>query len=216
MGLVLCGSQSGAAFFRGVVPDTLLHDTYVPDALRRLQRHQRSERRSESRLGRPDGHDHRAFVVIEDCVSQRAWNDAAAPDLLVNNRYHRLAALPSENGLPHGLLRSQFEYVFVLGTPGVAESRWIYHAFARCIVPTFAAFCALLDAASRVDHQALVIQRGTMSTRVEDFFSVYRAQERPPFRACAPRLWELDEPSPAAGASPAVDAAPGTASARRA
>jgi hypothetical protein len=93
-------------------------------------------------------------------------------------------------GIPPNL-RTNIDYVFILRENFVSNRRRIYENYCG-MLPTFEAFCAVLDQTTE-NYECLVVNNTTRSNRIDDQLFYYKADEPPAFTIGAPMYWQAND-----------------------
>jgi hypothetical protein len=193
IGTVISGTEGANAFYSTIVPSLFIHDEVTTSIVSNVIRRQdqlMKQLRKDTDAGRPNTHDKRAFIVMDDCMYDTKWiNDKWIRSLFMNGRHYGLLyilALQYVMGIPP-VLRGQVDYVFILRENQVSARRRIYEQFAG-IFPTFELFCQIMDQCTE-NYECLVIHNGAKTNRIEDCVFWYKAEPHADFKIGSRELW---------------------------
>jgi len=193
IGTVISGTEGANAFYSTIVPSLFIHDEVTTSIVSNVIRRQdqlMKQLRKDTDAGRPNSHDKRAFIVMDDCMYDTKWiNDKWIRSLFMNGRHYGLLyilALQYVMGIPP-VLRGQVDYVFILRENQVSARRRIYEQFAG-IFPTFELFCQIMDQCTE-NYECLVIHNGAKTNRIEDCVFWYKAEPHADFKIGSRELW---------------------------
>jgi hypothetical protein len=195
-GIVVSPTEQANHFFSEMIPSLLIHHEYTPAVVANLVNRQTAiirKRDAEARLGGGDI-DPRAFAILDDCNYDSSWiKDKNIRYLFMNGRHIKvlfLITMQYSLGLPPNL-RSNVDYTFLFREPNINNRKRLYENYAG-MVPTFEAFCQILDQCTQ-DHDFLVIDNTCCTSNLTDQLFWCRANTPEPFRMCTPKLWELSD-----------------------
>ena len=194
-GIVISPTEQANQFFGKMVPSLMIHDAYSPEVIEHLVNRQKAivrQRETESVLGRGGEIDARAFAVLDDCNYDSSWiKDANIRYLFMNGRHIKvffIITMQYSLGLPPNL-RTNVDYTFIFREPNINNRKRLYENYAG-VIPTFDAFCQILDQCTQ-NHDFLVIDNTCSTNELTDHIFWCKSKCPPPFRLCAPWLWEL-------------------------
>lgn len=85
-------------------------------------------------------------------------------------------------------MRNQIDYVFLCREPIVSNRKRLYESYAG-IIPSFAEFNAIMDTITE-DYRCVVIKKRSLSNKVEECVSWYRAEQHSKFVMGSKAYWQ--------------------------
>jgi hypothetical protein len=197
LGTVISPTEQANQFFGDFCPSVCIHDEYTPELMANVIKRQemvmRRINKEKRRFGR-SAIDGRAFVVLDDCLANKAWvSDKSVRSMFLNGRHLKLfccITLQFVLGIPPEL-RSNVDYTFLLRDTNVGNQKRIYDSFAGCF-SNFAMFRSVFDSVTQ-DYGALVLDHTSRSSKLEDQVFWYKAEKPDPFRIGSRQLWQMSE-----------------------
>lgn len=195
IGTVISPTEGANRFFENFIPGMLIHEEYEPAILQRFVERQRritdqyvSEKK---KYGRSDL-DPRAFMILDDCLYDKAWvNDKNIRYLFMNGRHVKtflLITMQFPLGVPPHL-RANVDYVFILRENQIKQKERIYQQYAG-MFHTFEIFSQVMDSCTE-NYECLVIDNKVQSNKLEDQVYWYKASEHGNFQICSQELWDI-------------------------
>lgn len=196
VGVVISPTESANRHFGKFVPGMLIHEEWDPEIVTRFVDRQKAVmnqlNEEQARYGRTDI-DPRAFIVLDDCLYDKGWqNDKNIRQLFMNGRHLKsmvCITMQYPLGVPP-VLRTNVDYVFIFRENQVKNRERIYEQYAG-MFGSFDAFSQVMNACTS-DYKCLVIDNKTQSNELSDQVFWYKAEARPSFRMCCPELWAME------------------------
>lgn len=191
-GTVISPTENANRFYSDIVPPIFIHDEYQPKITQEFIKRQKQLKKRIS-LGEKDI-DHRAFLIMDDCLYDNDWKkDKIIREIFMNGRHWGvffLLLMQYAIGIPPNL-RSNIDWVFLLRENNYQNRKKLYENYAG-MFHTFDMFCQTMDACTE-NFECLVIHNGAKSNKLEDQVYWYKAENHDEFRVCCPEAWEFSE-----------------------
>jgi hypothetical protein len=199
VGTVISGTEVANEFFQHMVPSKFIHDKYKPDivmnVIKRQMNIKQKRNQDKNNRGGNSSIDPRAFLILDDCLYDKAWiNEESTRYVFMNGRHVDLTTMITMQ-YPLGItpnLRTNVDFVFILRENILGNRRRIYENYAG-MFPTFEMFCQFMDQCTE-NYECLVICNNVSSNRLEDQVFWYKAADHPPFKLCDQSLWLDNRP----------------------
>jgi hypothetical protein len=150
VGMVISGTEGSNEFYGKMIPGVFIHEEYTAELLEKFVKRQKmitKRMRKEERIYGSSKIDPRAFIVMDDCLYDKAWTiDKNIRACFLNGRHfnaffiftsqYALAAPP--------MLRNNIDFVFVLREPRINARRKLHENYAG-FVPTFDIFNQIMS-----------------------------------------------------------------------
>jgi hypothetical protein len=170
-GTVMSGIETMDHFYSRFIPSECVHDTYDPQMIETIVKHQRTNQAP----------DPRTIVVMDDCVYDHSWiRHRATQFMFMHSRSIHTTVIMSMQyamGFPPNL-RSSIDYVFLFQERIMANRRRLYEQFGATITD-FDTFLQILDTCG--EYECIVIDNTTTSNALEDILFWYKAAPHPDF-----------------------------------
>lgn len=187
-GVVISGTEASNGFFGAIFPPVFIYDGYSPKIIENLVRRQKA---AVARSKKDRSIDPRCLLVMDDCLYDKTWvNDENMRQIFMNGRHLGIGLIITSQyplGIPPNF-RSNIDYVFILRENIVANRRRIYDNYCG-VLPTFDAFCSVLDQTTE-NHECLVVDNCSTSNKMEEILFYYKAEEPAYFTIGSKELWE--------------------------
>jgi hypothetical protein len=199
VGTVISGTEVANEFFQHMVPSKFIHDKYKPEivmnVIKRQMNIKQKRNQDKNNRGGNSSIDPRAFLILDDCLYDKAWiNEESTRYVFMNGRHVDLTTMITMQ-YPLGItpnLRTNVDFVFILRENILGNRRRIYENYAG-MFPTFEMFCQFMDQCTE-NYECLVICNNVSSNRLEDQVFWYKASDLPPFKLCDQSLWLDNRP----------------------
>lgn len=199
VGTVISGTEVANEFFQHMVPSKFIHDKYRPEivmnVIKRQMNIKQKRNADKNARGGSSSIDPRAFLILDDCLYDKAWiNEESTRYVFMNGRHVDLTTMITMQ-YPLGItpnLRTNVDFVFILRENILGNRRRIYENYAG-MFPTFEMFCQFMDQCTE-NYECLVICNNVSSNRLEDQVFWYKASDHPPFKLCDQSLWLDNRP----------------------
>jgi hypothetical protein len=199
VGTVISQTEFANRFYSDFVPSRFIHDDYNPQIIENFLKRQFkvcNHVKNEETNGGRAMIDPRAFLILDDCLSDRASivNDKNIKYLFYAGR-HVKTFFSLCMQYPLGLtpdLRGNIDFVFIFRESNVQNRKRIYDNYAG-MFPSFDMFCQVMDQCTQ-NFECLVIDNTTTSNRLQDQVFWFKADATPPFRMCANEYWLDNKP----------------------
>lgn len=174
VGLIISPTDRMSVFYGTFYPDSYVHYSYKSEIIERVMaRQQAIQDKEKEKLALGKRIDPRCFVVMDDCLGQKGkWaNDPAIKELMMNGRHYRIMYILTMQ-FPLGIspeLRSNFDYVFLLGEDQISNIKRIYDHYAG-MFPTFDSFRQVFEQLTRDFGSMVVVNRGVRENLFQKIF----------------------------------------------
>lgn len=197
IGTVISPTESANRFFENFVPGMLIHEEFEPSILQRFVDRQKKITdqyvNEKKKFGRSDL-DPRAFMILDDCLYDKTWqNDKNIRYLFMNGRHVKtflLITMQYPLGVPPHL-RANVDYVFILRENQVKQKERIFQQYAG-MFHNYDVFSQVMDSCTE-NYECLVIDNKIQSNKLEDQVYWYKASEHNNFTICSPELWNIQQ-----------------------
>lgn len=194
-GVVISPTEQANQFFQKFIPNFLIYDDYTPEIIKKFLDRQikiTKQRNDEIKKYGTSNIDPRAFLVLDDCMYEKAWqSDKNIRCIFMNGRhYHIFFIITMQYCLGIApILRANMDYVFIFNNNTIKEREKLYNHYAG-FFNDFHTFCKVMDSCT-TDYSCLVVNNKTQTNKLEDQVKWYRAKEVSDFRMCSAELWNL-------------------------
>jgi hypothetical protein len=189
-GTVISPTENANKFYGNIVPPIFIHDDYDPMITFEFMKRQKHLKRRI--MSGEESIDNRAFLLMDDCLYDRAWQkDKIIREIFMNGRHWGIMyilLMQYAIGIPPNL-RANIDWIFLLREQIVKERKKLYENYAG-MFPTFEMFCQTMDQCTD-NFECLVIQNCAKSNRLEDQVFWYKADNHEEFRICSPEAWHF-------------------------
>jgi energy-coupling factor transporter ATP-binding protein EcfA2 len=194
IGVVVSSTERANHYFEQFIPKMLIYDEFDSKILQRFMDRQQKvtdqATTEKKKYGKTDI-DHRAFLVLDDCLYDKSWpNDKNIRACFMNGRHYGiLFAITMQYPLgipPH--LRANVDYVFILRDNMIKNRERLYNQYAG-MFDSFHVFCQILDQCTQ-NFECLVIDNKTQSNNLTDQVYWYKADPSCNFKVCSQALWD--------------------------
>jgi len=193
-GIIISPTEVSSNFFQKFIPNILIYDEYKPEIIKRFLDRQIKVTKQKAdeirKYGRSDI-DPRAFIILDDCLYDKSWqNDKNIRSILMNGRHYSILTIITSQ-LPLGInpaLRSQIDYVFIFKNNIIKEREKIYNHYAG-ICNSFEVFNKIMDSTTE-NFEVMVIDNTSQNNSITDQIKWYKATEKN-FKMCSQELWNL-------------------------
>eukprot|EP00899_Mesostigma_viride_P025128 jgi/Mesvir1/57/Mv18872-RA.1 len=163
----------------GVRPPLFVYNRFNRGALRSLIKKQKRD--CKAGVGEP------CFVLLDDCVYDRTvMRDPCIREIALNGRHMKIFFMfisqYTMDITPD--IRCNVDYVFALRENIIMNRERLYRNFFG-VVPTFEAFCEILDQCTQ-NYECLVVDHTSESNKIEDVIFWYKAPREHKFRIGSP------------------------------
>jgi hypothetical protein len=185
-GVIIAPTEKLNSFYETHFPHSFIHHKYDTAIVSRIfQRQSNIKKLNKDRLAagkKPI--DTRAFLLMDDCLSSKgAWlKDSNILEIFMNGRHYDLMYMLTMQ-FPLGIppeLRSNFDYIFILGEDFISNQKRIYEHYAG-MFPTFELFQKCFMNITD-DYGCMVINNCVKSKKIQDKVFWYRAGNRENFK----------------------------------
>lgn len=197
MGIVMSGTEESNQAYSEHIPDTFIYGHYAQNKIDALVARQKKTRKKEEIMKRRTGGDvdpNHVFLVLDDCMDNKAWiKNITTQGLFKNGRHWNilfLLAMQYSMDIPPAL-RTGFDYVFILKENIMANKKRLYEHYCG-IFPSFDMFCQTLDYCTE-NYGCIVIDNRNTSNKVNDVVFWYKADHAhasTPFRVGSEGFWK--------------------------
>lgn len=185
-GVIIAPTEKLNSFYETHFPRTFIHHKYESNVVSRIfQRQSKIKELNKSRIAAgKKSIDTRAFLLMDDCLSSKgAWlKDENILEVFMNGRHYDLLYMLTMQ-FPLGIppeLRSNFDYIFILGEDFISNQKRIYDHYAG-MFPSFDLFQKVFTNITD-DYGCMVINNCVKSKKIQDKVFWYKAGDREHFR----------------------------------
>lgn len=178
VGMIIAPTDRMNTFYGKFFPESFIHYEYKSEIIKKLLNRQKEmiDKRKEKRL-KGKKIDPRAFIVMDDCLSQKGqWlRDKPILELLFEGRHYKVMYILTMQD-PLGItpqLRGNFDYIFLLAEDFQSNLKRIYDHYAG-MFPTFDSFRQVFGQLTADFGAMVVVNRGARKTFLEKIFQ-YKA-----------------------------------------
>lgn len=195
---VISPTEGANSYFSKFVPKLFIHDEYTPQLVHGFVKRQKTvakmiqdeiKQYGESRI------DGSAILLMDDCLFDPSWKkDKNIRYIMFNGRHINVDFMvTSQDSLEAAspAFRGNMDYIFILKQPFLNQRRRLYEHFCS-MVPTFDAFCKILDQCTE-NHECLVVNNRNISNDITDMLFWYKAESHENFRVGAPQFWQYND-----------------------
>lgn len=198
-GVVISGTEEANQTWGSHFPPSFVWDEYNPDLMMQCILRQRNRFRAAARAGyrredlRRGGVVSHSAIICEDCFGEREFStDKGLITACVNGRQWLifLMILMQECKFVGPRVRTQVDFLFVMGIPSMEERRKIWESWFG-VVPTFGMFNQLMNRFTE-NYGVLVLDNTSLSNDIEKCVYFYRAQPNLRYRFGSAAFWLYD------------------------
>jgi hypothetical protein len=181
-GMIISPTDKMSSFYGDFFPELYIHydfDTNLISAL--LQRQEIMIEKAKEKEKEGKKLDPSVFLLMDDCMSKKAaWvKDDTISEIFMNGRHYRITYMLT---MQYSLgispeLRSNFDYIFLLGEDFISNQRRIFEHYAG-MFPTFDFFQQVFNALTE-DFGCMVIDNKTKSKQLVDKIFWYKSVDIP-------------------------------------
>jgi hypothetical protein len=191
-GTVISPTENANRFYSDIVPPIFIHDEYSPKITHEFIKRQKGLKKRMS-MGEKDI-DHRAFLIMDDCLYDNDWKkDKIIREIFMNGRHWGvffLLLMQYAIGIPPNL-RTNIDWVFLLRENNIQQRKKLYENYAGMFYD-FQMFCDVMDKCTE-NHECLVIHNGSKSNKLEEQVYWYKANDHTDFRVCCQEAWDYSD-----------------------
>uniref|UniRef100_A0A6C0BNY4 Uncharacterized protein n=1 Tax=viral metagenome TaxID=1070528 RepID=A0A6C0BNY4_9ZZZZ len=194
VGAIMSATEEANEAYGKMAPPLFIYKNFDADALVRLINRQKKMKHMWKENGDSLPFDHRAFVLMDDCMyDKKNFRGPLMRELFMNGRHWDLFVLITLQYVmditPE--IRTNTDYVFALKENVKKNRERLYNEFFG-VFPNFAVFDALFLEVTQ-DWRCLVLDTTVPSTNIPDCVFWYKAEKRPEFRLGADWFWEYSQ-----------------------
>jgi hypothetical protein len=191
VGAIMSATEEANETYSRMAPPLFIYKNFDADALVRLINRQKKMKALYKQNGDSLPFDHRAFVLMDDCMyDKKNFKGPLMRELFMNGRHWDLFVLITLQYVmditPE--IRTNTDYIFALKENVRKNRERLYNEFFG-VFPSFQHFDALFLEVTQ-DWRCLVLDTTVPSTEIEDCVFWYKAVKRPRFRLGADWFWE--------------------------
>lgn len=181
-GMIISPTDKMSAFYGDFFPELYIHYDFEPSLISGLLYRQEimiekaQEKRKQGKKVDPS-----AFLLMDDCMSKKAnWvKDDTISEIFMNGRHYRLTYMLT---MQYSLgispeLRSNFDYIFLLGEDFISNQKRIYEHYAG-MFPTFDSFQTVFNKLTD-NFGCMVIDNKVKSKKLTDKIFWYKSKDIP-------------------------------------
>lgn len=185
-GTVIAPTDKMTKFYDDFVPTCFIHHEYKPAVIPRvLERQKMMLKMNEARVEQGKAKkDPRAFLIMDDCMSAKhLWlKDPNILSIMNEGRHFQLTYILTMQyclGIQPEL-RSQFDFIFLLGEDGASQRKKLYEHWAG-VFPKFDVFEQIFNQVTD-NYGCMVINNRIKSIDIRKKVFWFRAKKTPDFR----------------------------------
>jgi hypothetical protein len=196
VGMAISGSEGSNEFYEKLVPKVFIHEEYTPELLEKFVKRQKmitKKRNKEKKSFGSSKIDPGAFIIMDDCLYDKAWtNDKNIRACFLNGRhFNAFFIFTSQYALAcPPILRNNIDFVFVLREPRVLARKKLHENYAG-FIPDFGIWNQIMTQCTE-NYECLVIDNTTKSNKITDQLYWYRAEDHPDFCLCDKEFWKFN------------------------
>ena len=178
-GVIIAPTEKLNSFYESIIPKTYIHHQYDTNIISKMfSRQTMMKDLNKKRIQRNKKPiDTRAFLLMDDCLSSKgAWlKDSNILEVFMNGRHYDLLYMLTMQ-FPLGIppeLRSNFDYIFILGEDFISNQKRIYDHYAG-MFPTFDLFQKVFTTITE-DYGCMVISNCVKSKKINEKVFWYKA-----------------------------------------
>jgi hypothetical protein len=181
-GMIISPTDKMSTFYSNFFPDLYIHyefDTSLIEQL--LYRQEIIIEKAKEKKQKGKKLDPRAFLLMDDCMSKKAnWvKEESISEIFMNGRHYKLTYMLT---MQYSLgispeLRSNFDYIFLLGEDFISNQKRIYEHYAG-MFPTFNSFQIVFNKLTE-NYSCMVIDNKAKSKKLTDKIFWYKSKNIP-------------------------------------
>ncbi len=194
VGTIMSATEESNEAYSKMAPPLFIYKNFNAEALERLINRQVKMKSMYKQNGNYLPFDHRAFLLIDDCMyDKKSFRNTLIRELFMNGRHWDLFVLITVQYIMDVTpeIRTNTDYVFALKENIRKNREKMYNEFFG-VFPNFTIFDELFLEVTQ-DYRCLVLDNTVPSTNIEDCVFWYKARERPEFRLGADFYWDYSE-----------------------
>lgn len=191
VGCIMSATEEANENFSRMAPPLFIYKNFDAKALENLINRQKKMKKMYKKNGDYLPFDHRAFVILDDCMyDKKNFRGTLMRELFMNGRHWDLFVLITIQYIMDMTpeIRSNTDYVFALKDNIVKNRERLYQEYFG-LLGSFNVFDALFLEVTQ-DYRCLVLDNTVPSTKVEDVVYWYKAEKRDPYRLGAEWYWK--------------------------
>lgn len=184
-GVVIAPTDKMTGFYNDFLPPSYIHHEYKEDTIPRLLQRQKAilEKNKQRRAAGKKPVDPRAFLIMDDCMSTKhLWlKDPSVLSIFNEGRHYQITfilAMQYSLGIQPEL-RSNFDYIFLLGEDFVNNRKKLYEHYAG-MFPTRILFDQVFTQVTD-DYGCMVINNRLRTAKIRKKVFWYKAKKRQDF-----------------------------------
>ena len=196
-GSVIAPTDKMTKFYDDFIPPVFINHDYKPTIIPKILNRQKiiidKNKKREEENKKPI--DPRTFLVMDDCMSSaKDWSkDQCISEIMFQGRHYQLTYILTMQyclGITPDL-RTQFNYVFLLGEDNAASRKKLHLHWAG-VFPTLELFESVFSQVTE-NYGCMVINNRIKSTDLTKKVFWFRAKEPPEFKLGSQKLLEFNE-----------------------
>lgn len=181
-GMIISPTDKMSSFYGDFFPELYIHYEFDPKLISSLlYRQELMIEKAKEKEKKGKKLDPRAFLLMDDCMSKKSsWvKDDTISEIFMNGRHYKLTYMLT---MQYSLgispeLRSNFDYIFLLGEDFISNQKRIYEHYAG-MFPTFDSFQLVFNTLTD-NYGCMVIDNKVKSKRLEDKIYWYKSKDMP-------------------------------------
>lgn len=179
-GVIIARTDRMNSFYGNFFPDLYIHYEYTSEIIEKiLYRQETMIEKSEKKKKEGKKVDPRAFLVMDDCLSdKKTWmKDKPIMEIFFDGRHYQLTFILTMQ-YPLGIgpdLRSNFDYIFILADDFKSNQKRIYEHYAG-MFPSLNAFQQVLSKLTTNYGSMVIVNRGDRHN-LQDKIFYYKAPD---------------------------------------
>lgn len=181
-GMIISPTDKMSSFYGEFFPELYIHYDFDPSLISGLlYRQEMMIEKSKEKKNEGKKIDPSAFLLMDDCMSKKAnWvKDDTISEIFMNGRHYKLTYMLT---MQYSLgispeLRSNFDYIFLLGEDFISNQKRIYEHYAG-MFPTFDSFQMVFNKLTD-NYGCMVIDNKIKSKKLTDKIFWYKSRDIP-------------------------------------
>ena len=179
-GMIISPTDKMSSFYGDFFPELYIHYDFNPNLISGLlYRQEMMIDKAKDKKKKGKKVDPSAFLLMDDCMSKKAsWvKDDTISEIFMNGRHYRLTYMLT---MQYSLgispeLRSNFDYIFLLGEDFISNQKRIYEHYAG-MFPTFDSFQTVFNKLTD-NYGCMVIDNKVKSKKITDKIFWYKSKD---------------------------------------
>lgn len=183
-GVVMSATEEGNSFYGSWVPDSFIYSDFDRGVIEQVIETQRKRIKAGTATN--------VFLILDDCMyDKRLLKEKCMRSLFMNGRHWKIFLMLTAQycGDLGPDIRANIDFIFVLRDNIIQNRERLFKNFFG-LMPSFAAFCQLMDATTE-NYECLVVDNTSRSNNLEDCLFWYKAKPDHNFKIGSPSFWRF-------------------------